>query len=118
MLRKLGLAGEVLGMVFSLALPVSGLARERNDRNDRESGYSWTNDNRGFATSTYRRGFDQHSRQEMPFDREGRFQMGPVDSQIRSGRSNNSRDRGGENNGWQNSSGFSGSWPASNPRRG
>jgi hypothetical protein len=118
MFRKLGLAGGVLGMVFSLASPVSGLARERNDRNDRESGNSRADNNRGYATPTYRRGFDQHSRREMQFDREGRFQTGPVDSQIRSGRSNNSTDRGGENTGWRNSGGFSGSWPASNARRG
>ena len=88
MLRKPGLAGGVLGIAFSLALPVSGLAKERNDGNDREFGYSRADDNRGYASPTYRRGFDQHSRQEMQFDREGRFQMGPVDSQIRSGRSN------------------------------
>ena len=118
MFRKLGLAGGVLGMVFSLALPLSGLAGEGNDRNDRESGYSWADNNRGYASPTYRRGFDQHSRRDMPFDREGHFQMGPVDSQVRSGRSKDSTDRGAENSGWRNSGGFSGSWPASNPRRG
>jgi hypothetical protein len=61
MLRKLGLAGGVLGMVFSVALPVSGLARERNGRDDLQSGYSWADGNRRYPTPIYSREFDQHS---------------------------------------------------------
>jgi hypothetical protein len=99
MLRKLGLAGAVLGTVMSLALPMTGLAMERNGRNDGESGYS-SEGTRGYATPTNRIRFDQNSRREMGFDGKG------AHSQIRFRRSDNRTDRNGGHAGLRDSGGF------------
>jgi hypothetical protein len=97
MLRQLGLAGAVLGTVLSLALPVSGLAMERNGRNNSQSGYSWTDGARAYATPTNRIRFDQHSRREVRSDREGQSHNGWSDSQIRHTPQN--ADRNSDNHG-------------------
>lgn len=94
MLRKLGLAGAVLGTALSLALPVSGLAMERNGRNDGESGYSRAEGTRGYAIPTSRIRFNQSSHEGVRSDRSKR---GLSDSRIRYSRQNT--DRGSENPG-------------------
>jgi hypothetical protein len=100
MFRKLGLAGAVLGTVISLALPVSGLAIERNGRNDDESGYLSAQGTRRFATPANRIRFDYNSRREVGFDGKG------AHSQIRFGRPDKPTDRKSEHPGLRNSGGF------------
>jgi hypothetical protein len=104
MLRKLGLAGAVLGTVLSLALPVSGRASERNGRDNRDAGYLSANGNRSHAFSEYRTRFDRNSQREAGINRERRFQNGRPVSRVRQARQN--PDRGGEKSGLRDSGGW------------